>query len=209
MYTPKHFEVRDPELLFALMERFSLATLVSVDGGVPAASHLPFLIEKQRGPQGALISHMARANMQWQTFRDDQEILTIFQGEHTYISPSWYTQQQATVPTWNYMVVHAYGVPRIIDDDAALDMLARVTAKHEAAFAQPWQMDQAYAAKLLRGIVAFEISITRLEGKFKLSQNRSERDQQQVIASLAASTDPIERELARHMHDLRSEMRTS
>lgn len=209
MYTPKHFEVRDPELLFALMERFSFATLVSVDGGVPAASHLPFLIEKQRGPQGALISHMARANMQWQTFRDDQEILTIFQGDHTYISPSWYTQQHATVPTWNYMVVHVYGVPRIIDDDAALDMLARVTAKHEAAFAQPWQMDQAYAAKLLRGIVAFEISITRLEGKFKLSQNRSERDQQQVIASLAASTDPIERELARHMHDLRSEMRTS
>lgn len=206
MYTPKHFEIRDPDLLFALMDRFSFATLVSVDDGVPVASHLPFLIDEQRGAHGTLISHMARANAQWQTF-NDQEVLTIFQGDHTYISPSWYTQQHATVPTWNYMVVHAYGMPRIIGHDAALDMLARVIRKHEAAFAEPWQMDATYAAKLLRGIVAFEIPITRLEGKFKLSQNRSERDQQQVIASLSASTDPIERELARHMHDLQSEMR--
>ncbi len=204
MYTPKHFEVRDPNLLFALMNRFSFATLVSVADSVPIASHLPFLVDRERGEQGTLISHMARANPQWQTFNDDQEILTIFQGDHTYISPSWYTQQSATVPTWNYMVVHAYGVPRIISDDAALDMLARVIRKHEAAFAEPWQMDGDYAAKLLRGIVAFEIEITRLEGKFKLSQNRSERDQQQVIAALAASTDPIERELARHMHELQS-----
>jgi len=202
MYTPKHFEVRDPALLFALMDRFSFATLVSIDDGVPVASHLPFLIAPQRGAHGTLISHMARANTQWQTWNGDQEILTIFQGDHTYVSPSWYTQQQAAVPTWNYMVVHAYGVPRIIDDDAALDMLARLIRKHEAVFAEQWQMDDAYATKLLRGIVAFEIPITRLEGKFKLSQNRSERDQQQVIEALAASTDPIERELARHMHDL-------
>lgn len=205
MYTPKHFEVHDPNLLFALMERFSFATLVSIEDGVPVASHLPFVIEPQRGQQGMLISHMARANMQWQTFSDEQEILTIFQGDHTYISPSWYTQQQATVPTWNYMVVHAYGVPRIIDDDAALVMLAQVVRKHEAAFDAPWLMDHGYAEKLLRGIVAFEITITRLEGKFKLSQNRSERDQQQVIAALSASTDPIERELARHMHTLQRE----
>lgn len=202
MYTPKHFEVRDPALLFALMDRFSFATLVSVDDGVPVASHLPFLIEPDRGSHGTLISHMARANTQWQTWNSDQEILTIFQGDHTYVSPSWYTQQQAAVPTWNYMVVHAYGVPHIIDDDAALDMLARVISKHEATFAEPWQMDATYATKLLRGIVAFEIPITRLEGKFKLSQNRSERDQQQVIEALSTSTDPIERELARHMHNL-------
>lgn len=209
MYTPKHFEMRGPGLLFALMDRFSFATLVSVEDGVPIASHLPFLIESGRGSHGTLISHMARANTQWRTFNDDQEILTIFQGDHTYVSPSWYTQQQAAVPTWNYMVVHAYGVPRVIDDDAALDMLARVIRKHEAAFAEPWQMDATYATKLLRGIVAFEIPITRLEGKFKLSQNRSERDQQQVIASLRDSTDPIERELARHMHELQSETRSS
>ncbi len=202
MYTPKHFEVRDPALLFALMDRFSFATLVSVADGMPVASHLPFLIAQQRGSPGTLISHMARANTQWQTFKDDQEILTIFQGDHTYISPSWYTQQHSAVPTWNYMVVHAYGVPRIIDDDTVLDMLARLIGTHDAAFAEPWRMDDAYAAKLLRGIVAFEISITRLEGKFKLSQNRSGQDQQQVIETLRASTDPIERELARHMHDL-------
>lgn len=202
MYTPKHFEVCQPDLLFALMERFSFATLVSVADGVPVASHLPFLVEAQRGAHGTLISHMARANTQWQTWNSDQEILTIFQGDHTYISPSWYTQQLPSVPTWNYMVVHAYGVPRIIDDAAALAMLARVITKHEAAFAEPWQMDVTYATKLLRGIVAFEIEITRLEGKFKLSQNRTNQDQQQVIAALSASTDPIERELAQAMRSL-------
>lgn len=198
MYTPKHFEVRDPALLFALMERFSFATLVTIDAGVPVATHLPYLIERERGLQGVLVSHMARANAQWQTFRADQEVLTIFQGDHGYISPSWYAQHPS-VPTWNYMVVHAYGTPRVIDDAAALAMLERVIGKHEASYAQPWSMDHEYATKLLRGIVAFEVEITRLEGKFKLSQNRSEHDQRQVIAALRASGDPLEHALAQEM----------
>lgn len=206
MYTPKHFEVRDPDLLWALMDRFSFATLVTIDGDVPVATHLPYLIERERGAQGMLISHMARANTQWQTFRADRDVLTIFQGDHAYISPSWYAPQPS-VPTWNYMVVHAYGVPRIIDDRAALAMLERVIARHEASFVQPWTMDHAYATRLLRGIVAFEIAITRLEGKFKLSQNRSERDQVGVIEALSASSDPVERELARHMRAARMEVR--
>lgn len=201
MYTPKHFEIHDRDLLFALMDRFSFATLVTVDGGVPVATHLPYLIERGRGAQGMLISHMARANTQWHTFAADREVLTIFQGEHGYISPSWYTQQP-NVPTWNYTVVHAYGRPRIIDDAAALAMLAQVIAKHEATYAQPWTMDHDYATKLLRGIVAFEIEITRLEGKFKLSQNRTERDQQQVIAALSESSDPLDRALAQQMRQL-------
>lgn len=198
MYTPKHFEVRDPALLFALMERFSFATLVTIEAGVPVATHLPYLIERERGAQGVLVSHMARANAQWQTFRADQEVLTIFQGDHGYISPSWYAQHPS-VPTWNYMVVHAYGTPRVIDDAAALAMLERVIGKHEASYAQPWSMDHEYATKLLRGIVAFEVEITRLEGKFKLSQNRSEHDQRQVIAALRASADPLEHALAQEM----------
>lgn len=195
MYTPKHFEVRDPDLLYALMERFSFATLVTSENDVPVATHLPYLIERERG---VLVSHMARANPQWHTFRANRDVLTIFQGDHAYISPSWYAPQPS-VPTWNYMVVHAYGVPRLLDDRAALDMLERVIAKHEAQFVQPWMIDQEYAATLVRGTVAFEIGITRLEGKFKLSQNRSERDQMQVITALAKSEDQMERELARHM----------
>lgn len=198
MYTPRHFEVRDNDLLFALMDRFSFATLVTIDNGVPVATHLPYLIEREKGPRGTLLSHMARANTQWQTFQPDQEVLTIFQGDHAYISPSWYAQQPS-VPTWNYMVVHAYGVPRVIDDDAALMMLERVIAKHEAAYTPPWTMDVAYSTKLLRGIVAFEIELTRIEGKFKLSQNRAAHDQEQVIAALSASRDPVERAVAQHM----------
>lgn len=198
MYTPKHFEVRDPDLLFALMERFSFATLVTIEAGVPVAAHLPYLIERGRGAQGVLVSHMARANAQWQTFRPDQEVLTIFQGDHGYISPSWYAQHPS-VPTWNYMVVHAYGRPRVIDDAAALAMLERVIGKHEAAYARPWSMDHEYATRLLRGMVAFEIEITRLEGKFKLSQNRPERDQIQVIEALSASADPLDQALGQQM----------
>lgn len=205
MYTPKHFEVRDPDLLWALMDRFSFATLVTIDSDVPVATHLPYLMERERGAQGMLISHMARANTQWQTLRADRDVLTIFQGDHAYISPSWYAPQPS-VPTWNYMVVHAYGVPRLIDDHAALDMLERVIAKYEANSVQPWTMDHAYATKLLRGIVAFEIAITRLEGKFKLSQNRSERDQLGAIEALSASCDPVERELARHMQAARTDV---
>jgi transcriptional regulator len=198
MYTPKHFEIRDPDLIWALMERWSFATLITIDNGVPVGSHLPFLVDRDRN---VLISHMARANGQWRTF-SEHEVLTIFQGEHGYISPSWYAPQPA-VPTWNYLVVHAYGVPRIIDDDAALAMLGRVIAQHEAAFDQPWQMDREYAVKLLRGIVAFEIAITRLEGKFKLSQNRSDRDQAGVIEALIGSDHPLDRELGRQMQAMR------
>lgn len=202
MYTPKHFEVRDPALLYALMERFSFATLVTIDNGVPVATHLPFQIKPDVGEHGVLISHMARANTQWRSF-GDADVLTIFQGNHTYISPSWYAQHPS-VPTWNYMVVHAYGRPRLIDDAAALVMLEQVIAKHEAGFEQPWTMtsDQSYVQKMLKGIVAFEIEITRLEGKFKLSQNRSERDQQQVIDALTHSSDPLEQELAKQMRAL-------
>lgn len=198
MYTPTHFAVRDRELIFALIERWSFATLVTSQDDLPLASHLPFLLRRDQGAHGTLISHMARANSQWQQLRPDREALTIFQAEHGYISPSWYGQQPS-VPTWNYLVVHAYGRPRLIDDAAAMDMLEQVVGRHEAAYAEPWQMDRAYATRLLRGIVAFEIEITRLEGKFKLSQNRAGHDQQQVIAALAGSSDPLDRGLAEQM----------
>src|SRR5206468_2683175 len=135
---------------------------------------------------GTLLSHMARANDQWQDFARGAEALVIFQGHHTYISPSWY-EIHPSVPTWNYMVVHAYGTPRLItDDDRIRAALRELVATHESAFDEPWPMDlpDDYLRKMLRGIVAFEIPITRLEGKFKLSQNRSERDRQLVIAAL-------------------------
>jgi transcriptional regulator len=198
MYTPKHFEVTDRALLADLMRRFSFATLVTTHEGRPLASHLPFLVYPDTGERGSLIAHMARANEQWRDFASGAEVLAIFQGDHTYITPSWY-MAHPSVPTWNYMVVHAYGVPQMIADEARVaDILRTLVDTHEAGFETPWPMDlpDEYMRKMMRGIVAFEIPITRLEGKFKLSQNRPAIDQQRVIDALDAGGDPVERRVA-------------
>jgi transcriptional regulator len=192
MYLPKHFEVTDRALLFELMQRFSFATLVTARQGRPMAAHLPFLVYAGEGSYGTLVAHMARANDQWQDFASGAEALVIFQGDHTYISPSWYAAHPS-VPTWNYAAVHASGVPRVVTDDERIrETLRALVAKHETGFANPWPMDlpDEYMRKMVRGIVAFEIPITRLEGKFKLSQNRSATDQEQVIETLSAGADP-------------------
>ncbi len=198
MYTPAYFRVTDRAILHGLMDRFSFATLVTTHDGGPIATHLPFLVYPDRSGHGTLIGHMARANEQWHDFARSDEALVIFQGPHAYISPSWY-EEQLTVPTWNYAVVHAYGVPRVIDDEArVLDALRALVDKDEAGFDEPWPMDlpDEYVRKMVRGIVAFEVPISRLEGKFKLSQNRSARDREGVVAALAASGNAIDHELA-------------
>ena len=189
MYIPDFNQVEDRALLFDLMHRFSFATLISTDEGMPVASHLPFMIRPGPGSNGILVGHMARANTQWRSFDPEREILTIFQGDHAYISPSWYVQHPS-VPTWNYVVVHAYGLPRIVEDeDAVRRMLRELVHQHESGFQVPWQMDLPpdYESKMIKGIVAFEITITRLQGKFKLSQNRSQTDRQGVIAAVGES----------------------
>ena len=192
MYLPRHNQVTDRALLFDWMQRFSFAVLVTTHEGRPFATHLPFLIYPDVGEQGTLIAHMARANPQWQDFAAANEALVIFQGHHAYISPSWY-EAHPSVPTWNYVVVHAYGVPRILADETRVrETLQALVDKHEAPFDVPWTMDlpAEYLHKMQRGIVAFEIPIRQLEGKFKLSQNRSERDQERVIAALTQVDDP-------------------
>jgi len=203
MYTPKHFEVRDLAEMHALMDRWSFATLVSDKAGHLVASHLPFLIDSTQGPQGTLMSHMARANGHWRTFEQAGEALVLFQGPHAYISPSWYTVHPS-VPTWNYAVVHAYGVPRIVEDPERVVQILRATVtKHEAIFEQPWPMDlpTAYLENMMRGIVAFEIELTRIEGKHKLSQNRSLIDRHGVIEALEEHDDALEHEVAQMMRE--------
>lgn len=198
MYTPAYFRVTDRAILHGLMDRFSFATLVTTPDGGPIATHLPFLVYPDCSEHGTLIGHMARANQQWRDFARGDEALVIFQGPHAYISPSWY-EEQSNVPTWNYAVVHAYGVPRVIDDKArVLDALRALADKDEAGFDEPWPMDlpDEYVRKMVQGIVAFEVPISRLEGKVKLSQNRSARDREGVVAALAASGNAIDHELA-------------
>jgi transcriptional regulator len=173
------------------MREHSFATLVTRDEGSCFATHLPLLLEAEGGESGRLVGHVARANPQWEHLRDQPEALAIFQGPHAYVSPSWY-ETELSVPTWNYTAVHAYGAARLIEGDAELlALLRKMVAVYEAGFEEPWPfaLPEDYTRKLLRGIVGFEIRITRLEGKFKLGQNRPEGDRQGVIDNLKRSRD--------------------
>ena len=190
MYIPKHFREDDLNTLHKLMREYSFATLITQHDGVPFATHLPFMLDTRRGPNGTLLAHMARANPQWRDFVSKREVLVIFQGPYAYVSPSWY-QVELSVPTWNYAVVHAYGIPRLIEDGEELYKLLKILIEtHEAQFEKPWpfQLQEDYLHKMMRGIVGFEIEITRLEGKFKMSQNRTESEREIVIAALQEST---------------------
>src|SRR5712691_2090561 len=177
MYVPEDFREDHPAAVHALIRAYGFATLVTVDGGVPFASHVPLLLDADRGPHGTLLGHVARGNPQWRHF-GASPALAIFQGPHGYVSPSWYATAPA-VPTWNYAAVHAVGVPHVLEDEAAVRaLLARLVAVHEAPLPVPWTLalPADFEARMVRGIVAFEMPVDRLEGKRKLSQNRSGDD---------------------------------
>lgn len=190
MFIPRHNREHDLAVLHEIIERYDFGLLVVRDdsGGLEAV-HLPFLLDSDRGPQGTLLAHLARANPAAASIERGGELLVVFQGPHGYISPDWY-QDRATVPTWNYVAVHAYGQPRVVaDPERLLTMLQRLVDRHERARPTPWSLDAApggVAVRLLAGIVAFEIEITRLDGKVKLSQNKSAADRTGTIAGLRA-----------------------
>lgn len=170
------------------MRENSFATFVSVVDGVPFATHLPALLDHSRGEFGVLRAHMAKANPHWQAFADGAELLVIFQGPHAYISPSWYESQKG-VPSWNYTAVHAYGPARILAGDEALELLLDQVALYESNFEIPWEASSqpaGYIESRVNGVVAFEVEITRIEGKGKLSQNRPQ-DLERINAALRAS----------------------
>jgi transcriptional regulator len=198
MYVPAHFQAADRAKIEAIMRDHSFATIVTLDSGSPFASHVPILFFPHRGANGVLAGHVARANPQWRHLATNQEVLVIFQGPHGYVSPNWY-QTKPAVPTWNYVAVHAYGVPRLLESDQEMEaLLAATVEKYESGQADPWRGDLPadFKARMLKGIVGFEITVTRLEGKFKLGQNRSAQDIAGVIAALARSERQTERELA-------------
>jgi transcriptional regulator len=198
MYIPKAFHVGDHHILHEFIDSHSFATLVSVVDGKPFATHLPLLLDRLRSAHGALLGHVARANPQWHEFDGKQEALAIFQGPHAYVSPSWYTASPA-VPTWNYTAVHVYGVPHLIDDEHVLSgLLDRLIAVYEAGMPQPWPgvLPADFRANLMRGIVGFTMEIERIEGKFKLSQNRAREDQRAVVEQLETSSDAVAKALS-------------
>ena len=179
MYIPKHFEVTDRDVLCAFINENAFGQLVSTVGGRLFSTHMPFLLSDD---STRLIGHVARLNPQ-HTELDGQEVLITLQGPHDYISPSWYAS--AGVPTWNYQAVQVYGRGRVFDDtDALRSVVAALTEKYEAAFERPWQPD--YKAAMLSAIVGVEVTISEIQGKFKLSQNRPAQDQRQVVTQLKA-----------------------
>jgi transcriptional regulator len=205
MYIPAHFKETRLDLLHALIREHSFATLISVLDGELFATHLPVLLEAGRGEYGTLVAHMARANPHWHAFTPEAALsLVIFQGPHAYISPNWYVAEQA-VPTWNYTVVHAYGRPLVLDDPARVRALLDDTVgTFEAAQVRPWstaQPGEAYISNMARGIVAFEMPISRLEGKRKLGQNRSVEDARGAASALQASGDATSQAVAGLMLD--------
>ncbi|MEZ5326725.1 MAG: FMN-binding negative transcriptional regulator [Verrucomicrobiales bacterium] len=198
MYSPAAFKIDDHAALVAFMRQHSFATIITHDGEVPHATHMPVLYrESSGGGEGTLVSHLARANPQWRHFENGQEVLVTFTGPHAYISPSWYDTQPA-VPTWNYTVVHVYGIPRLVTDPQEFaTMLEELVEFYEAPRANRWHgtIPQEFRDNLMRAIVGFEIKITRIEGKFKLSQNRP-ADAPGVMAALEDSVDQTDREVA-------------
>ena len=190
MYIPKHFEASEA-MGREIMQAHGWALLVTTGAdGAPFASHLALLWQEDGSAHGHLIGHMARANSHWKLFDGAAESMAMFWGPHAYVSPTWYTPGPK-VPTWNYLTVHAYGRPEIIDDTkAVLDVLAKLTATYEGDGAEAWSLDRlppGNAEAQSRGIVAFRMPISRIEAKAKLSQNRDLEDRHRVIARLEAS----------------------
>lgn len=188
MYLPRHFEQTDPAALHALMHDHPLATWVTTGDDGLIVNHVPFMLDATRGPHGTLIGHVARANPVWQ--RPAPSVF-VFQGPQAYVSPGWYPSKQAhgkVVPTWNYVVVHAHGTPRVLDAvEARHAIVHQLTETHEHGRGQPWSVADApadYVAQMLAAIVAIEVPLERLVGKWKVSQNRGADDRQGVADGL-------------------------
>jgi len=196
MYLPSHFEETRVEVLHRLIREHPLAVFVTLGSEGLNANHIPFEIEPAPAPFGTLRGHVARGNPVWRDFSKDIEALLVFQGPQAYISPSWYPTKKETgkvVPTYNYIVVHAYGPLRVVEDRAWLrNLVERLTNRHEAKSVEPWKITDApgdFIEKMLGAIVGFEVPVARLVGKWKASQNRPPVDRKGVISGLSELAD--------------------
>jgi transcriptional regulator len=198
MYIPKHFQANDHAEIISFMQQYSFATLVTSQNNYPEATHLPFLIEQQ-GESLILSSHFARANPQAADI-EAGTALVIFTEPHAYISPTNY-ERELNVPTWNYIAVHAYGQAKVVqDEEMQLAVLEKMVRFYDQAYIQQWQnLPMDYKLKMIKGIVAFDITITDLQAKKKLSQNRTDTEKDHIISSLKNSTDTNEQEIAAYM----------
>ncbi|MFL6579498.1 MAG: FMN-binding negative transcriptional regulator [Burkholderiales bacterium] len=210
MYLPSHFAETRAEVLRELIAAHPLGTLVTSGEAGLDANHIPFEFDPLPEPLGTLRAHVARANPVWREFSRDTEPLVIFQGPQIYITPSWYATKAETgkvVPTFNYIVVHAYGTMRAIEDQTWLrNFVGKLTERFESTRAKPWAITDApedFIASHLRAIVGLEIKLTRLIGKWKTSQNRPQADRNGVVAGLREEDNPVAQAMARAVEDWR------
>ncbi len=202
MYISKLYREEDREKILEFLKQNEFATLVTYDGEKPTASHLLMEVVED-GERLFVNGHMSKANPLWKTFEKNPEVLVIFQGPHTYISPTWYNH--VNVPTWNYQAVHVYGSPRIVTDHAeAYNLLSKLIKRHEAENQYKLEtLPQDFVAKEMKGIVAFQIEATRIEANYKLSQNRNDEDYHNIVSRLEERDDEMSHGVAEAMKEKR------
>lgn len=197
MYISKLYREEDRVKIFEFLKQNEFATLVTHDGDKPVASHLLFEVTDD-GESLFLNGHMSRANPLWKTFDKNPEVLVIFQGPHTYISPTWYNH--VNVPTWNYQAVHLYGVPRVVDGDEYYAILSRLIARYEGRTSYRMEnLPQDFVEKQMNGTVGFQVEVTRIEANYKLSQNRDDEDYHNIIERLNQREDEMSHAVAKAM----------
>jgi len=201
MYTPSFNSFTDRQEIITFMQRYSFATIVTQADDLPVATHLPFVVKEQEDKL-FLQAHFAKANPQWKEIEGNTS-LVIFTEPHAYISPNNYEKVE-NVPTWNYIAVHAYGKAHILDGvEQKTELLKHTINSFESAYLQQWEgLTEQYRLKMMNGIVAFEIAVTDLQAKKKLSQNRSEIERENIVHTLSQSNDTNEREIAAYMSQL-------
>jgi transcriptional regulator len=203
VYIPEHFRVRSHEDTVAFMRANPFAILISTTDSGPFATHLPLFV-RAAGKEEKIIlrGHVAKANPHWRYLEQEPQCLTIFHGAHSYISPDNYSARES-VPTWNYGAVHLYGNARVFSSSEELQgVLHDLIDTFDPTYASQWAtLDEAYRERMLRQIVGFEIEVTKVEGKFKLSQNRTREDQANVIASLEKAEDTVVSGVSRLMRE--------
>lgn len=185
MYIPKRYEEKDVEKVHAFIREHSFAILVSVLAGVPVATHIPLLLEKDEEGRDVLVGHIARGNEQKNTFVNGGKVLAIFPGPHAYVSPRWYTQMN--VPTWNYMAVHVYGTLAVIEGEELRSALGRLVDNYERHLPRPVDIGEIGEDRVrseMRGIVGFRIVVEEMQAAYKMSQNRDEGSYREVVKEL-------------------------
>ncbi len=209
MFIQSQFRETDEEKIVEFIQANPFAAVISFDGGKPIATHIPFEIVREADGQFVLEAHFARANPQWKTLTQNEEVLTIFTGAHAYISPRWYTEPHSTVPTWSYLIVHVYGKPQLITDETELgEHLVKLVERYENQTSYDLtKVPAATMGKLTRGVVGFKIAVTRFEASFKLNQNRNRQSYQNIIAELEKRTDEGSHKIAKAMKSVEPDFR--